>query len=139
MSQVQGTFDPNDPKSAPIVTVEVSYPISSLPAGSVPKVRTVRLLVDTGASGTMISKLIADALSLDLKGQREVKFGSNTIDVDVFQADLRFPNTNISFSDMKISELPNPSQIYDGVLGREILNQCSLFYDGTNGLFTLTF
>ncbi len=60
--------------------------------------------------------------------------------VDVFIGDLTFPGMiGVSFSDLQLPELPNPSPTYTGVLGRDVMDQGALRLDGRTKELILTF
>jgi predicted aspartyl protease len=99
---------------------------------------TVILLVDTGASRTMIDQSIADALSLDLVGQRPLHTVANIVNTNVYVGDSGFPNTAWSHAGMQLPIIPKRPIHAFGVLGRDILNQGKLEYDGINHEFVLT-
>jgi hypothetical protein len=139
MPQIQGTFDPNDPRSAPVVEVEISYPVSSLRPGEAPRSEKVPFVIDTGASGSFVSRATINQLRLDFKSLRLVRFGSQSQTVDVFAADFCFPQIGWSVSNLAIAEYLNPNSLFQGILGRDILNKGTLTYDGLTGAFILAF
>jgi hypothetical protein len=127
-----------DPAKRPILDVEIGYPVGLPRPGDTPKVAMVPLLVDTGTRRTHIAKHVADSLSLMEYSQSPINFGSNSMLVDVYFGDLRFPSMNISYSGRLFPNFPNPTNDYVGVLGRDILELGSSYFDGIKKELTLT-
>jgi hypothetical protein len=59
--------------------------------------------------------------------------------LDVWSADVFIPSLNRLFPRCPIVDFLQPTVHYDGILGRDILAQGTLFFDGPNGEVTLTF
>ena len=136
MPQAQIVYDP---AKGPLISVEICYPVSLCRPGETPATITANMLIDTGARRTHISKSISTQLSLDKVSKVNIQFGSQSAVVDVFIADIKIPGTGLVWRDRLFPELPNPTQNYSGVLGRDILDLGVLQIDGVKKEITLTF
>jgi predicted aspartyl protease len=127
-----------DPTKGPIIEVIISHPVSFLRPGDPIPSMPVLLLVDTGAKSTFIDKRVAMALSLPSRTTTHLHTGTGAAEVNVYIGDLAFPAMSISWSDFRLPELPNSLRYCSGVLGRDVLNAGTLYYDGINNEITLT-
>lgn len=103
------------------------------------------LIVDTGADSTMIGDHVTRALGLVPTSQTRVITASShgTPDVcDVYDIQLAIVSRSRDLEwhvpAMEVLVKSLPSQSTDGMLGRDILSQCILHYDGPGKSFTLT-
>ncbi len=111
-----------------------------------PSPQTVRGLIDTGASCTCIDPQVFSTLGLQPTGSAPV-FTPSTGAVAVQQAlyDVSVMISNGNRSSLIIPSLPVlESELLLGqgfhvLVGRDILSQCILIYDGSSGLFTLSY
>jgi hypothetical protein len=98
------------------------------------------MLLDTGASDSAISGRVADRLGLRVLGfETIVGFGSAgdsvqyLADVDLILEEV-FP-----LGEIPLFRFETESDRVQGILGRDILARGTLFLDGPNRTFTLTF
>lgn len=112
---------------------------------AVPPAVRATLIVDTGADTTMIGENVALALGLTATGQTRVITASShgTPDYcDVYGIQLaivsRSRDLQWRIPAMEVLVKSLPSQSTDGMLGRDILSQCILHYDGPGKSFSLT-
>jgi hypothetical protein len=130
---------PYDPALGPIIEIEIGFPVSELPPGQPGTSQRVTLMVDTGARTTYVSKAVADALNLPVRGQRRIISSTNQTLVESYQADLWFPGTQILFCDLLVFEFMQPTNHYVGVLGRDITNTGVVHLDGRTKELALIF
>lgn len=112
----------------------------------IPSIQNVRALVDTGASGTCLDPVIFTALGLQPTGTTPMltpSTGITPIDADTYdvsilipagtQQPLVLPNMAVSASQLLLA------QGFHALLGRDILKQCILHYNGSAGIYTLAY
>lgn len=103
-----------------------------------------RLLIDTGASSTCVDSAIIRALSLSPSGATAIhtpSTGNNPAICNQYDVKLIIPHTSLSrvFPAIPVVESDFSSQGIQGLLGRDVLASCVLFYNGEIGLCTLSF
>lgn len=142
----------NDPAGGgPIVTAVVAVSearVKALAAANqtIPPPQTVQALLDTGASGTCIDPTVLQALSLQPTGSTQVLTPSsgpsgatkNQYDVGLLipggtnQPPLIKTTIPVIESDLKVQGI-------QALIGRDVLSECVLIYNGRAGFFTLAF
>lgn len=141
------TFTQGAPIVNMIVGVSGARYQALLAAGqTVPPLQNVRALIDTGASGTCIDPMIFQALELQPTGSIPVltpSTGNMPVDADTYDAGISIPNgpqAALVIHNMPVvaSEL-FAAQGFHVLLGRDILQQCVLTYNGAIGLFTFAY
>ena len=114
--------------------------ISSLPEEERKAVRPLKasLLIDTGASCTMIDPRIIDQLDIRPHSVTSISTPSSAShQVPVYAVNIGIPGIMFNLPDVPVvSNTLAPQQI-DGLLGRDILSQCLFIYNGKNGDFTI--
>lgn len=114
----------------------------------VPDVVPVQALIDTGASSTCIDPSVLKKLNLSPTGKASVitpSTGKKAVDVDQYDIALLIPGAKASQAPLVIQTLPAiacelfDSQGFYTLIGRDVLSQCLLIYDGPFSLFTLSF
>ena len=111
-----------------------------------PEWAMARMLVDTGASHTCVDHSVIGPLKLEPTGlisaHTPTTHGKPT---ELFQYDVRILLANPSLSGVRsfdalpVSACHLASQGIQGLLGRDVLAQCQLLYNGEIDQFTLCF
>lgn len=128
----------------PIMQVEVSIPDelaqyfteNNMP---IPSPLTGIGLIDTGASITAVDVSIIQQLGIQPVGISNVYTPQGSTQQELFPIKLAFiggPPITINFSSVLGSELINQGII--ALLGRDVLSNCILIYNGTAGHFSLS-
>jgi len=103
----------------------------------------VRGLIDTGASGTCVDSRILKQLGLTPTGSVPIHTPSTRgIAVDVDQYDVSIALFDQHDQILSFGTIPVIESTFDDcevLIGRDILRQVLLIYDGIAGQFTLTF
>lgn len=134
--------------SGPIidVVIGVSAPRSTAlqKAGQpVPSGITARLLIDTGASHTVIDPTVLAPLNITPSGAIAAHTPSTSgipCQMNQYDVSIIIPHPSISrhFPAIAVTEASLRPQGIDGLLGRDILATCLLIYSGTDGSFILS-
>jgi Aspartyl protease len=112
----------------------------------VPQPVTIQALVDTGASGTCVDPAVLAGLQLSATGTTLVHTPTTKgqpESADLFDISLTIYGPTV-FGPLTIPNLPAMSsdlaiQGIQALIGRDVLAQCFLMYNGTRGEFTLGF
>jgi predicted aspartyl protease len=96
-------------------------------------------MIDTGATGTVISQGFAAMLGISPIGTTSINTPSST-NVSCYQFDMQliFPN-NINIASIVVTEAPLQGQHIQCLIGRDILQHSVLIYTGYDHSFTLSF
>lgn len=114
----------------------------------VPNAIQVRALLDTGASITVIDPSVLHQLSLTPTGSTSVNTpstGSQPMVADQYDVSLIVPAAAVYQPPLYVNTLPVicaeilASQGFHTLIGRDVLAQCILSYNGSTGLFTLSY
>lgn len=111
---------------------------------AVPQPVLIRALVDTGASCTCIDPNILSSLELTPTGSIPVhtpSTGNNPVNQDQYDVGLVFLHSKLQFAIFSLPVIASDLQIQgiDALIGRDVLKEFLLIYDGQLGLFTLGF
>lgn len=115
---------------------------------AVPNAILVQALVDTGASATCVDPSVLQALSLTPTGSTMVKTpstGNQPVQFDQYDVSLGVPPASDQQLPLYIGTLPVictellTSQGFHVLVGRDVLSQCILIYNGNTKLFTLSY
>lgn len=103
------------------------------------KVIKLAAMIDTGATGTVISQGFATMLGISPIGTTFINTPSST-NVSCYQFDMQliFPN-NINIPSIVVTEAPLQGQHIQCLIGRDILQHSVLIYTGYDNSFTLSF
>jgi len=104
-------------------------------------VKTVKLLamIDTGATGTVISNGVAAILGINPVGVTSINTPSSTnVNCNQFDVQIMLPN-NVHFPSTVVIESPLQGQHIQCLIGRDILQHGVLIYTGYDNSFTLSF
>lgn len=94
-------------------------------------------LIDTGASISAIDAAIAQRLGLLQTGSIQVGGVGGMSTQPVFAAALELPEFSIAFDPLSLSGAALPSDKFQMLLGRNILCNLRMTYDGPSGTFNL--
>lgn len=118
---------PFDPKLGAIITAGVAIPTPIRDPKEKVNIRTVRALVDTGATITCITPAFADEVGLPLIGKTTMISASETRDVNLYLASFFIPfgepgkATHGQVDDMPMMEFNMEGDQFQMLLGRDIL------------------
>lgn len=110
----------------------------------VPQLIVVRALVDTGASCTCVDPAILKQLNLTPTGSVPVHSpttGQNPVAQDQYDVSLTLMHAKLSLTIPSLPVIQSELAIQGihALIGRDILKDCLLVYDGQLGVFTLAF
>lgn len=110
----------------------------------VPDPIRVRGLIDTGASGTCIDPSIIVALKLPPTGVANISTpstGQSTHACNQYDASVHLISPDLTFTihAVPVIESELSDQGIEVLIGRDILSQCLLVYNGHTRIFTLAF
>ena len=111
----------------------------------VPPLVKVTLLIDTGASGVCIDQVALSSLGLVPTGAASMltpSTGTTPHSCNLYDVSLLIPAASgapFYLPAIPIMESNFQSQGIDGLLGRDVLAQCVLFYNSPLGGFTLAY
>lgn len=114
---------------------------------AVPAPRTIRALVDTGASFTSVEPKVLEALELTPTGTIDFvtpSTGQEVVTTDTYDLDLviyksqnepplSMPNLRVAACELFLK------QGIHALIGRDVLTRCILIYNGEHSVFTLAF
>jgi hypothetical protein len=107
----------------------------------VPDPVALRLLIDTGASRTILIPGIVRHLDVPMEGRARVHSPLARGEATLRWVHLDFPGTRLpTFPEFRIARLPMPPGLsqFHGVLGRDLLRRMASFeYEGQRGCYTL--
>lgn len=143
---------PLDPANGPVLTAFVGVSLARrdalMTAGrTIPTGVTIRALIDTGASSSCIDPGILASLELTPTGSVTVhtpSTGPEPHTAEQYDVSIIVPGTGSHHAPLVIPAVPVLSaslalQGIDALIGRDILRDCILIYNGSLGLFTLAF
>lgn len=102
-------------------------------------------LIDTGASHTSVDPSIITELQISPVGTGTALSSTTTREADIYSVNLyiytanpqiaprQFPNLSVSVSDLY------SRHGFHALIGRDVLSQCVLIYQGINNVYTLLF
>lgn len=113
----------------------------------IPKPIDCNFLIDTGAEDTYVDRLVLDQLRLYPNNTVQVQTGipgSQPFSFYEYEVKLRISTTVLGQVDFVLEAMSIicgdfRSQGIDGLIGRDILENCGSLFDGPRQTFTLTF
>lgn len=110
----------------------------------VPPPALARMLLDTGASHSAVDRTLIEALGLISIGKTSIHTPSTqgiAFECDQYDVSIHLLHhkQNYAFHTLPVICGEFRSQGHSGLLGRDILKDCSLVYHGTAGYFSLSF
>jgi hypothetical protein len=145
MPIINSSVNPHGPIIGLAVGVSESRRQYLLNIGKTPPAAVfIRALVDTGASSTHVVDSVIAPLGLTTKGPVPVitaSTGSAPVLFDEYDVSLTIlhPEMGKVFEIVPILACEPLSNDYQAMLGRDILQYCSMFYNGPDGTFSLAF
>jgi hypothetical protein len=121
---------------------------TALVAGNqtIPLNQTIRALLDTGASCTCIDPTVLNALGLTATGSTLVNTpstGAQPQSISTFDVSLTIPCSNQASLIVETLEVIESqllvTQGFHALIGRDILANCHMTYDGKHKIFTLAY
>lgn len=133
----------------PVIEVEITVPdslVQLFQTLSMPIPQPVNGLgiLDTGAFTTSVNKSILQGFGVQPVGTAPVSTpGTSLINMDVYPAKIEFPGTTIVRNFDKALAMEDMSGSFNGkniiaLIGREVLADCVLIYNGKTGIYTLS-
>ena len=99
----------------------------------------VKLLIDTGSNISGLNRELIDRLQLPLYGDKaEIDGAGGSISLNRYRCVLYMRIFGTKALPMDIVEGYFDEVPYDGVLGRDVLQYCTLQFDGPNNVFRLS-
>jgi hypothetical protein len=143
---------PLDPANGPVLTAFVGVSLARrdalMTAGRpIPAGASIRALIDTGASNSCIDAGVLASLGLTPTSSVTVHTsttGAEAHTADQYDVSIIVPGTGSHHAPLVIPAVPVLSasltrQGIDALIGRDILRDCILIYNGSLGMFTLAF
>src|SRR5262245_48959991 len=94
------------------------------------KRRTVGALIDSGAGGTVLAKLLADAVGIECAATDKLDIGGRTRQVCYRRVDLHIPRTDCFVEGMRVAVIATESgDIPTAILGADFLQRTGAFLD----------
>lgn len=113
---------------------------NSTEMNSYSKTYSAIMIVDTGASCSMVDSLVAQKLGLVNHGEEKIVTPSGERDCLTFDINIVFIGQNKTFHNLGVAESNfRNEQGVDGLIGRDILKSGLLVYQGESDQFTLAF
>jgi predicted aspartyl protease len=134
---------PDLQKTGPVIEVRLTPSANFLKRMKISPsaAKTVKLaaMIDTGATGSVISQGIADLLGITPVKTILISTPSSTdVRCDQFDVQIVFPN-KVKFPSVAITETPLQGQHIQCLIGRDILQYGVFIYNGQDNSFTLSF
>ena len=122
-----------------ILTPSVAFLQAMKVSPSATKAIKVLAMIDTGATGTVISQGLAIQLGINPVGTTLINTPSSTnITCHQFDIQMIFPN-NVNIASIVVTEAPLKGQHIQCLVGRDVLQHGVFIYTGYDNSFTLSF
>lgn len=129
-----------------VITVSAPrYQVLQAAGLHIPAPQPCKALVDTGASHTTIDPVITQALGLSATGYTQIitpTTGQTPVQLPTYDVGLHIPFGNQQFHTRNPSTVSSAALLHQGfavLLGRDIMADGLLIYDGKHNLITLSF
>lgn len=141
-------LSPGGPEIAAAILVSTAKEQALNDAGlAVPQPQLLRALIDTGASTSAVEPSVLSALGLSPTGEIEIHTPSTggtavrtpTYDVRVAIPSGRPGDLHFISETVQVIACSLAVQSIQALIGRDILSHCTLFYNGADGFFTLSY
>jgi len=121
------------------ISVPASYAVKLQSQGqAVPPAKTVKGLVDTGASISTVSDSVAQATGLQKVGSVPIGGVGGTSERPVYAVAFGLPTFGVTVDPIEIGGVSIPMPGVDILVGRDVLKALHLDYEGPQGVFNLT-
>ncbi len=114
-----------------ILNVQVASPNGGTPV-------TVQAMIDTGASISTMNSTIAQNAGLQQTGETQLGGVGGIQTSAIYAAALTLPDYGVTVNPIQVATVPGGLPGVDMLIGRDILENLVLNYDGSQGAFTLT-
>ena len=111
-----------------------------------PPIRPIKALIDTGASATCVDPSVMSALGLNPTGTAKIftpSSGQVAVEYDQYDVGIlilaKQNQTPLHIGTVGVIATQLKYQGIDALIGRDILSQCILQYNGSMGQFSLAF
>ena len=121
------------------VTVVPAQPVAELlrkEGKSIPSIKVIAL-IDTGASSTCLSKEIVDELNLIPFDAQIVHTAGGETEQLFYDIGIILPISQSNTLSIQAPCADLTGQPFQVLIGRDILNRCTMFYNGPDNSFTL--
>ncbi len=137
--------------AGPLLTAQISISVPRAQAltaagAQLPLASTGTFLVDTGASGTCVDPALVASLGLQPTGRVPISTpstGGNHHYCNQYDVSLFIPGAIATAGHfipaIPVIETHLRGQGIDGLIGRDVLKECTLIYNGLTSMFTLAF
>ena len=148
MPSINGVLSPGGPLLTMLVGISMPRADAMNAAGvPVPQFVTGTFLVDTGASCTCVDPLFVASLQLIATGNVPMQTPStagvpvhcNQYDVSVYLPDSGTGGGGFYIGALPVIETSFASLGIEGLIGRDIIDRCTMVYNGSAGMFTLAY
>lgn len=147
MPSINVSITPNGPLMQMLIGVSEPRRIALTNAGRpVPAMVQGTFLVDTGASGTCVDPKLVASLLLPASGSVAMQTPSTNgtpITCSQYDVSVFIPGAagdgGFFIPALPILETSLSSQGIDGLIGRDIINKCTLIYNGSASILTLAY
>jgi hypothetical protein len=148
MPSINGTLGPSGPILSMLVGVSSPRNAALKAAGlKIPQFVTGNFLVDTGATCSCVDPVFVASLGLAPSGSvpmitpstAGVPVQCNQFDVAVYLPDSGTGGGGFFIGALPVLETSFSGQGIEGLIGRDIIDRCTLVYNGSAGMFTLAY
>jgi hypothetical protein len=129
-------------KRGPILPVQIGIPAvlaaqMQAQGQTPPPPEEIQALVDTGASITAINVATAQRLGLQATGSIQIGGATGVSDMPLYAAMFRIPDPFIEWDPMTLAGAQLSGTPFEILVGRNVLCNMTMAYDGKQGRFSL--
>lgn len=126
----------------PTIAVDIGFDPSYRINGkkpSIPEIKSLDALIDTGAGDSCIDNILAAALRLPVVDRLQIAGSNGAHTANVYQAQIHVPSLGTTVIGRFIGvDLIAGGQRHQALIGRTFLEHYRMFYDGDTGEVTLS-
>jgi predicted aspartyl protease len=121
------------------IGVRVGTRFAAAGLGGAPKSYTA--LIDTGASSTAISPKVVSEVRPQLTGSTPIGRAGASLIADMYDVRIKFEHHRLpgTWYDLTVVEVSPANQGVDILIGRDLLKNATMLYDGSNGKLYIKF